>query len=80
MTDATLTHEVTGTDSANPSGLAVAKPAGTLTLLTARYLADNCLIAYWMTIEGRDGDYFLGRARDDLRILADLFGYRLEAK
>lgn len=95
MTDPTLTPEVYGPDHASPSGLAVAKARAdsaakrepiasvlpsSVMHNTARYLADHCLVAFWMETDGRDASYFRGRARDDLHLLADLFGYRLEAK
>lgn len=94
MTDPTLTPEVYGPDYANPSGLAVAKaaadsaakrgPIGGVDLARARGFAgdigDRCIVAYWMDAQGRDIAFHRAGAITSLRALADLFGYRLEAK
>ena len=96
MTDPTLTPEVYGPDHANPDGLAVAKaradsaakreplPAGCLSFCAAERLANEvasrCTVAFWMERHPHDVAYHRAQADLALHSLADLFGYRLEAK
>lgn len=94
MTDPTLTPEVYGPDHASPSGLAVAKsradsaakcePISGVDLVSARVhagdIGDRCIVAYWMDANGGDITFHRTDAVKSLHRLADLFGYRLEAK
>jgi hypothetical protein len=94
MTDPTLTPELYGPDHANPLGLAVAKaradsaakrePISGLDFVSARAhagdIGDRCIVAYWIDARGGDITFHRTEAEKSLHRLADLFGYRLEAK